>query len=242
VHDTHGSASVVSNLSFDYDYVACACLGFSHGWQLGEHNEWCKTTLFELALHIPFMIRDPRASAPYGHSGAVTAAFAENIDIYRTLAELSGLEAKVESSVDGVSLAPLLVNPDHTQNPKAKHAAFSQQAHCLIDPHTNLPIDVWTVADSCTMTPRESLGFMGYSIRTNEWRLTAWLQWDGDALQADWSAINGTELYNHTGDDGLTLSALDDYENDNVAHLNPGVVSSLMAQLRGHFQPLEPHD
>ncbi len=82
---------------------------------------------------------------------------------------------------------------------------------------------------------------MGYSIRTNEWRLTAWLQWDGEALQANWSAINATELYNHTGDDGLTLSALDDYENDNVAHLNPGVVSSLMAQLRGHFNPLEPY-
>ena len=181
------------------------------------------------------MIRDPRPSAPYGHSGETTAAFAENIDIYRTLADLSGLEAKVESSVDGVSLAPLLVNPDHTQNPKAKRAAFSQQAHCLIDPHTSLPIDVWTVADSCTMTPRDSLGYMGYSIRTSAWRLTTWLQWDGAELQANWSAINGTELYNHTGDDGIGLSALNDYENENVAQKNPDVVAELMAQLRGHF-------
>ena len=209
---------------------------------VAQHNEWCKTTLFELALHIPFMIRDPRPSAPYGHSGAVTAAFAENIDIYRTLADLAGLKTEVESSVDGVSLAPLLVNPDHTKNPKAKHAAFSQQAHCLIDPHTNLPIDVWTVADSCTMTPRNSLGFMGYSIRTDDWRFTAWLQWDGAALRANWSAVNATELYNHTGDDGLTLSALDDYENDNVAQLNPDIARSLMAQLRDHFAPAEPRD
>lgn len=181
------------------------------------------------------MIRDPRPSAPYGHSGATTAAFAENIDIYRTLAALSGLEAKVETSVDGVSLAPLLTNPDHTSNPKAKRAAFSQQAHCLTDPKTSLPIDVWTVADSCTMTPRDSLGYMGYSIRTDDWRLTAWLRWDGARLQADWTAVNGTELYNHTGDDGLTLSALDDYENENVAHLHPDIVDVLMAQLRDHF-------
>ena len=60
-----------------------------HGWQLGEHNEWCKTTLFELAVHIPFMIRDPRA--PHGHTGERTMAFAENVDIYRTLADLAGL-------------------------------------------------------------------------------------------------------------------------------------------------------
>lgn len=183
------------------------------------------------------MIRDPRPTAPYGHSGAVTAAFAENIDIYRTLAELSGLESEVESSVDGVSLAPLLVNPDHTQNAKAKRAAYSQQAHCLIDPHTNLPIDVWTVADSCTMTPRDSLGYMGYSIRTDDWRFTVWLQWDGKKLRADWNSANITELYNHTGDDGLSLSALNDYENENIAEANPDIVRGLMAQLRAHFGP-----
>jgi hypothetical protein len=65
----------------------------------GDRFHRCKTTLFELALHIPFMIRDPRPTAPHGHSGEVTAAFAENIDIYRTLAELAGLEDQVESTV-----------------------------------------------------------------------------------------------------------------------------------------------
>ena len=48
----------------------------------------------------------------------------------------------------------------------AKAAAFSQQAHCLVDPHSNLTIDVCTVADSCTMTPRLLLQYMGYSMRT----------------------------------------------------------------------------
>ena len=75
-------------------------------WQLGEHNEWCKTTLFELAVHIPFMIRDPRA--PHGNTGERTMAFAENVDIYRTLADLAGLSSEVDASVDGHSLAPLL--------------------------------------------------------------------------------------------------------------------------------------
>jgi iduronate 2-sulfatase len=30
-----------------------------HGWQLGEHAEWCKQTLFELATRVPMMIRLP---------------------------------------------------------------------------------------------------------------------------------------------------------------------------------------
>ena len=48
-----------------------------------------------------------------------------------------------------------------------------------------------------------------------------------------------TELYNHTGDDGTGLSALDDYENVNLAPApeNAGLVRELTAQLRGHFDP-----
>jgi iduronate 2-sulfatase len=30
-----------------------------HGWQLGEHGEWCKHTNFELATRAPMMIRVP---------------------------------------------------------------------------------------------------------------------------------------------------------------------------------------
>lgn len=200
--------------------------------QLGEHNEWCKTTLFELAVHIPFMIRDPRAK--HGHSGERTMNFAENIDIYKTLAELAGLADEVDSSVDGVSLAPLLSDPS-LSNPRAKTAAFSQQAHCLVDPHTNLAIDVWTVADSCTVTPRSQLQYMGYSIRTPAWRLTAWVEWDGAALRADWTRVNATELYDHAADTGVGVASLDDFENVNVAVAHPEVARELLARLKAHF-------
>ena len=33
-----------------------------HGWQLGEHGEWCKQTTFELATRVPLMIRMPGAA------------------------------------------------------------------------------------------------------------------------------------------------------------------------------------
>lgn len=162
-------------------------------------------------------------------------AFAENVDIYRSLADLAGLSDKVEGSVDGHSLAPLLQDPS-LRNPAAKTAAFSQQAHCLIDPHTNESIDVWTVADSCTVTPRSLLGWMGYSIRTKDWRFTAWVAWNGAALTGEWNNINSTELYNHSADQGVGISAFDDFENVNVAAANPEVAATLLAQLALHFK------
>ena len=76
----------------------------------------------------------------------------------------------------------------------------------------------------------------GYSIRTEDWRLTAWLPWIGASLAGDWSRPNATELYDHKGDSGTGLDALDDYENENVASQNPAVVEELMRQLRQHFE------
>ena len=38
---------------------AVCVLANSHGWQLGELNEWSKKTNTELATHIPMIIRVP---------------------------------------------------------------------------------------------------------------------------------------------------------------------------------------
>ena len=121
-------------------------------------------------------------------------------------------------------------------NPAAKTAAFSQQAHCVIDPRTNQSIDVWTVADSCTVTPRSQLGYMGYSIRTAEWRFTAWVTWDGAALRGNWHDVNSTELYDHSTDTGVGVAAFDDFENVNVQQQYPHVAAELMGQLQTHFK------
>ena len=72
-----------------------------HGWQLGEHNEWCKQTLFDVTLHIPFIIRAPNRR--FGRSGRHTSGMAELVDLYRTLADLAGLPPPA-AGVDGTSL------------------------------------------------------------------------------------------------------------------------------------------
>lgn len=78
-----------------------------HGYGMGEKRHFRKFSLWEESTRVPFVIWDTRDSdAPEGrecHDGASL------INIYRTLADLSGLEAP--EYVDGVSLAEQLEDP-----------------------------------------------------------------------------------------------------------------------------------
>jgi len=67
-----------------------------HGWQLGEHGEWCKHTNFELATRAPMMIKVPgvtdvraRARAGTRVGPLRTSAFTEHVDLFSTLSELA---------------------------------------------------------------------------------------------------------------------------------------------------------
>ena len=73
-----------------------------HGWHLGEKNHWHKTTLWEEATRVPFIV-----SAP-GYEPAQCSRPVSLIDIFPTLNELAGLTLDKEH--EGVSLVPLLKN------------------------------------------------------------------------------------------------------------------------------------
>jgi choline-sulfatase len=73
-----------------------------HGYHMGEHGHWQKTTLFENAARVPLIIARPGSSA----AGQHTASLAEMVDFYPTLAELCGISPPPE--LPGVSLAPVL--------------------------------------------------------------------------------------------------------------------------------------
>ena len=59
-----------------------------HGWQLGEHGEWCKHTNFELATHAPMMIHIPGKT----NEGIVTEKLTEFVDLFPTLVDAAGLK------------------------------------------------------------------------------------------------------------------------------------------------------
>ncbi len=87
-----------------------------HGWKLGEHNGWCKQTVYEIDTRAPLMIRAPGAAA----NGKPCRALVEFVDVYPTLCELAGLSVPV--SLEGKSLVPLLADAAAS----VKQAAFSQ--------------------------------------------------------------------------------------------------------------------
>ncbi len=73
-----------------------------HGYHMGEHGYYQKTTLFENAAHVPLIIAGPGIKAV----GETAKTPAEMIDFYPTLAELCGLNPP--RSISGVSLVPAL--------------------------------------------------------------------------------------------------------------------------------------
>lgn len=77
-----------------------------HGYHMGEHGHYQKTTLFENAARVPLIISGPGVRS----AGRSTKALAEMVDFYPTLAELCGLQTP--SALSGISLAPILKEPD----------------------------------------------------------------------------------------------------------------------------------
>lgn len=123
------------------------------------------------------------------HAGAHTRGLVEFVDIYPTLADLCGLP--LPAHLEGLSFKPLLEEPTRPW----KQAAFSQYPRGV---------------------PGKKL--MGYSMRTERYRLTAWKNRDAD------KAIDAIELYDHQNDP---------QENTNLAAdpAQAAMVKSLLAKL-----------
>jgi len=202
-----------------------------HGWHLGEYGMWEKRTVWELGTRVPFMIHVPWL--PQSH-GQRSAAPTELIDVFPTLAELAGLGQPVNDAfaLEGVSLTPVLKDPTLPTLPSRDYA-LSTYPRCPpeVGGHT------WT--DSCIhQTERTSFKYMGYTIRTTEYRYTEFVVWNRTALAPDWNNVFSKELYDHRKDVPNTpeWEARDDFEDRNLIDSVPtSVVAQLAAKLRAGF-------
>ena len=77
-----------------------------HGYHLGDHFLWGKVTLFDIGTRVPFIVRVPGLTK----AGTQSEAIVELIDIYPTLADLTGLD--IPGHLQGTSLRPLLGHPE----------------------------------------------------------------------------------------------------------------------------------
>jgi hypothetical protein len=208
-----------------------------HGQNLGEHNMWCKMSLFDSSTRVPLLIRDPDAARSNASRGARTGAPAQLLDMFPTLASLAGLPAP--PGAEGVDLTPLFADPSGAAAAAlAGGAAFSQQAKCYAKnwstPRPTPEQQRLLALMTCEFVDREHMDFMGYSIRTTEWRYTEWARWDGAALGPRWDVLVGRELYDHR-------AGVDPWnsENENLveAPAHAATVAALQARLRQHFDP-----
>lgn len=129
-----------------------------HGFHIGEHSLWGKTSNFELDARVPLIIASPEHPASHGRT---TDALVELVDLFPTLAELAGIGETKPENLDGLSLVPLLIDPTSS----VKEAALTQHQQPFYGSEKN-----WRQ--------------IGRSIRTERWRYTEWESIRGGQLMA----------------------------------------------------------
>ncbi|PRX40404.1 sulfatase [Salegentibacter salegens] len=87
-----------------------------HGWQLGDHREWGKHTIFEKAVRSPLIIKAPNLPDQTPRVDKIVSS----IDIYPTLMELCDLEMPYKTA--GRSMVRLL---DKNRNKDWQQNAYS---------------------------------------------------------------------------------------------------------------------
>lgn len=78
-----------------------------HGYNLGEHDCWSKTSLWEGSVRVPMIISAPDSDFKSRY-GNVCEDIVELIDLYPTLGELGGLQGELPEILQGESLVPYL--------------------------------------------------------------------------------------------------------------------------------------
>jgi len=93
-----------------------------HGYHMGEHGHWQKTTLFENAARVPLILAGPGVTA----KGETCEWPVEMVDFYPTLADLAGLKNEAPKNLPGISLVPFLSDPTA---PNTRPSALTQYAN-----------------------------------------------------------------------------------------------------------------
>jgi len=172
-----------------------------HGWHLGEMGVWGKATNYEIAARVPLLIIDPRI----GKKGKCNSVV-EFLDLYPTLADLAGFP--IPSNLQGHSIKDLLEHPSKTGDAVAINQfpcpALREWAGVKTDPNVrkaffdrSLTEIENRIAIENPDTPLSVFqkDVIGYSIRDNRYRCTAWV----DQSAKPWRVITA-ELYDQEKD------------------------------------------
>jgi arylsulfatase A-like enzyme len=147
-----------------------------HGWHLGDHDMWGKHTNFEQATKAPLIFAAP------GLKSGQTKSLSEHVDVFPTICDLAGLS--IPTQLQGKSLKPIMVNNKAT----VSDIAVSQYPRRL-------------KKEDAAKLGYENNKLMGYSIRTDKYRYTLWLNNDFRSNQPfTESRVHTMELYDYVKD------------------------------------------
>jgi uncharacterized sulfatase len=120
-----------------------------HGYNLGQHGQWMKQSLFENSARVPLLIAGPGVAR-----GKASPRTVELLDLSPTLAALANLPpSATPHRLEGLSLQPLLADPN---------AAWDKPAITQVRRANN------------ARNPDPPAPIVGYSIRTERYRYTTW--------------------------------------------------------------------
>ena len=197
-----------------------------HGWHLGEMGIWGKATNYEIATRVPLIFWTPDMK----DRGKSANGLVELVDLYPTLCDLAGLSKPKHLS--GTSLAPLLQKP----NLKGKEFAVSQFPNPALREWAANPLSpgmretfFGPLIEEVENKIKKQQGglwdrdlfenhLMGYTIRTERYRLVAWLDYRDTEKEPVF-----LELFDHLNDPN---------ETKNIAGEFPAIAQRLLKKLR----------
>ncbi|KAJ8676214.1 hypothetical protein QAD02_012000 [Eretmocerus hayati] len=234
-----------------------------HGWSLGEHAEWAKYSNFEVSVRVPLIISIPdmtfgknsglcadgtmnfraesqNLSGPFlsqCKNNRIVNTPVELLDVFPTLAELADApipkcqrnqsnKSMLNTCSEGTSLVSLITSTRKSQSSTLEKFAISQYPRPGLEPKCEPSSD----------EPRlREISIMGYTLRTVQYRYTAWVEFSPVSKNANWKKILAEELYNHYSDPD---------ENSNLANfeyfgeIKSGLKHKLIRRLRDNiFSP-----
>lgn len=122
-----------------------------HGYHLGEHTQWAKTSNFEYDARVPLLLSTPKSA----NAGKRSASLVELLDLFPTLVDLCGLPRP--DGLEGTSLVFVLNDVSKSVKP----AAFTQHPR----------------PSYFDREPSGEPAAMGVSVRTARVRYTEWRDW-----------------------------------------------------------------
>jgi iduronate 2-sulfatase len=202
-----------------------------NGFTIGEQGMFGKDTTFELASRVPTSYYVPWLSNRNGGRRIQrTSEYYSTLDLLPTVTSLMNVPIDPNFPYHGLSHGAsiaLLASDQVTvarNRGAVRRMAFTQVYRCP--------------AMQCTFTPIHGMNIVGYSVRNDDWRYTAYLKVSNGVVHWD-RGIVSEELYDHTNDpktifnynDGANFAV----ETINVAAANPSICQQMFGYLRSRF-------